>query len=152
MNTKCKRGSKPQPTNPALYASATKKVKSRVKTWPSAYASGQVVNEYKRSGGRYSCSKSNKSTKFDFGLSGLDRWFKERWLNVCFLPKKVPCGTADRVTQSKKPGKYCRPSVRVNSRTPKTLSEISPAKRKAMCSKKKKNPKQKVFLLNYNKY
>jgi len=160
MNNKCKRGSKPQPTNKQLYASATKKVKSRVKIWPSAYASGQVVSEYKRRGGKYSCSSfggtpSRCKNMFDFGLSGLARWFKERWVNVC-SPTKVPCGTAkqlvrnlkgtNRVVPTKKPGKYCRPSVRVNSRTPTTVGELTPKKRRSMCSKKRANPKRKVFL------
>ncbi|MGB0958272.1 MAG: DUF5872 domain-containing protein [Litorivicinus sp.] len=41
------------PTDPAKYARARAKVKARVKKWPSAYASGQVVQEYKRMGGKY---------------------------------------------------------------------------------------------------
>jgi|TARA_S200002703_G_scaffold85525_1_gene73792 hypothetical protein len=45
------------PTDKAKYARATAKVKARVKKWPSAYASGQVVQEYKRMGGRYKVSK-----------------------------------------------------------------------------------------------
>jgi hypothetical protein len=45
------------PTDKAKYARAQAKVKARVKKWPSAYASGQVVQEYKRMGGRYKVSK-----------------------------------------------------------------------------------------------
>jgi len=44
-----------------LYARVRNSVKKKVKVWPSAYASGQVVQEYKRRGGRY--SKSTKGTK-----------------------------------------------------------------------------------------
>ena len=36
-----------------LYIAVRKMVKKKVKVWPSAYASGQVVKEYKRRGGRY---------------------------------------------------------------------------------------------------
>ena len=39
--------------DPRLWAKATAKVKSSVDVWPSAYASGQVVQAYKRMGGRY---------------------------------------------------------------------------------------------------
>ena len=41
------------PTNKTLYNRVRNKVKNRVKVWPSAYASGQVVSEYKRAGGGY---------------------------------------------------------------------------------------------------
>ena len=42
-----------KPVNKALYAKAKAKVKARVAKWPSAYASGQLVQEYKRMGGKY---------------------------------------------------------------------------------------------------
>mgnify|MGYP005657390797 CR=1 FL=1 len=42
-----------KPTKPELYARIKAKVKARVKKWPSAYASGQVVREYKAAGGTY---------------------------------------------------------------------------------------------------
>ena len=38
-----------KPTNPELYA----RIKARVKKWPSAYASGQLVRQYKAAGGGY---------------------------------------------------------------------------------------------------
>jgi hypothetical protein len=44
---------KPVPVNKKLYAKVLKTVKSKVKVWPSAYASGQVVQRYKRLGGTY---------------------------------------------------------------------------------------------------
>ena len=42
-----------KPTNPALYAKIKATVKARVKKWPSAYASGQLVRQYKAAGGGY---------------------------------------------------------------------------------------------------
>ena len=42
-----------KPANPKLYAKAKAIVKARVKKWPSAYASGQLVQQYKRMGGKY---------------------------------------------------------------------------------------------------
>lgn len=41
------------PKNKKLYAQAKKIVKARVKKWPSAYASGQLVQQYKKMGGTY---------------------------------------------------------------------------------------------------
>ena len=41
------------PKNKKLYSKALREVKSKVKVWPSAYASGQVVQRYKRLGGTY---------------------------------------------------------------------------------------------------
>jgi hypothetical protein len=42
-----------KPANPKLYARARAIVKGRVKKWPSAYASGQLVQQYKKMGGTY---------------------------------------------------------------------------------------------------
>ena len=41
------------PKNKKLYARAKAIVKARVKKWPSAYASGQLVRQYKKMGGTY---------------------------------------------------------------------------------------------------
>ena len=46
--------------NKKLYSSVRAMVKRRVKVWPSAYASGQVVQEYKRRGGKYVKTQKNK--------------------------------------------------------------------------------------------
>ena len=46
--------------NKKLYSSVRAMVKRRVKVWPSAYASGQVVQEYKRRGGKYVKTRKNK--------------------------------------------------------------------------------------------
>ena len=126
----CPRGKKSIPVNKNLYNSTKKKVKSRIKVWPSAYASGQLVSGYKRKGGKYKCA---------FG--SLDRWFKEKWVNVC-SKKKVACG---RNKSSKNGYPYCRPSVRVNKHTPKTIREIG-KQGKLLCRKKRKNPYKKVFV------
>jgi hypothetical protein len=41
------------PTNKKLYASVKREAKRKYKVWPSAYASGYLVKEYKRRGGKY---------------------------------------------------------------------------------------------------
>ena len=118
----------------ALYMKAREKVKNRVKVWPSAYASGQVVTEYKKMGGTYKGKKDSKK--------GIDRWFKEEWVNVC-EPKKgggyKKCGR-DQSKIIDYP--YCRPSKRVTKGTPMTVSELKKKKGKEylekLCKKKRK--------------
>jgi hypothetical protein len=119
MTQHCQGGKKPVPTDTARYNRIKQQVKQKVKRWPSAYASAQLVSSYKRSGGRYSCR---------FG--DLNRWFGERWTDVC---TGKPCG--------RKPGEqrkypYCRPTRRINSSTPRTRQELTPEQIKRRCAKK----------------
>ena len=53
-----------------IYIAAKKFVKKKVKVWPSAYASGQVVQEYKRRGGRYRRARKSvrRTRRTRFGL------------------------------------------------------------------------------------
>lgn len=119
----------PTPLDKKLYAKIKKKIKARVKVWPSAYASGQLVKEYKRLGGKYSVKTQ----------SPLKRWFKEQWVDVCNGYKK--CG---RKKSQKKNYPYCRPLKRVDKNTPKTVKEITKAKLKKMCAKKRRNPYKRM--------
>lgn len=118
----------------ALYMKARDKVKKRVKVWPSAYASGQVVTEYKKMGGEYKGKKSLDK--------GIGRWFKEEWVNVCkpkVKGKYQKCGR-EQSKVSKYP--YCRPSKRVTKGTPKTVGELVDKHGKdyldKLCKKKRK--------------
>ena len=54
---------------------------------------------------------------------GLDRWFKENWVDV---KTGKPCG---RQKGEKRGYPACRPSKRVSSKTPKTTKEMSPAEK-----------------------
>ena len=90
-----------------LYNSIKTKIKNRSKVWPSAYASGQLVRAYKSKGGRYRCTS--------FG--NLDRWFKERWVDVC-RPKGKGYKSCGRKKSSWTSYPYCRPLKRINSKTP----------------------------------
>lgn len=45
------------PTNAALYARVKAEAKRKFAVFPSAYASGWLVREYKRRGGKYRTSK-----------------------------------------------------------------------------------------------
>ena len=121
----CK-GKKSVPVNLGLYNRIKSDVKRKVKRWPSAYASGQLVRIYKQKGGKYRCSS--------FG--SLDRWFKEKWIDVCKRSssgKNLPCG---RKKSSPNGYPYCRPSRRISSQTPKTSFEIPNSILKKRCALK----------------
>jgi hypothetical protein len=123
-----------EPINKKLYQQVKKEAKEKFKVWPSAYASGWLVKEYKRRGGTYKeGSTSNRP---------LERWYTEKWIDVCYLPKIVPCGRK-KAKWTDYP--YCRPLYRVNSETPKTAKELSRNEIKTRCSKKKKDPKTRIL-------
>lgn len=110
-----------------LYCRVKQSIKKKVKVFPSAYASGLIVQEYKRRGGRYSGNKNGD----------LKRWFDEKWVNIC-TSDFSPCGR--KQTDTKK-YPYCRPSKRVSKKTPTTVHELKQKygkdKIKKMCSKKR---------------
>ena len=113
--------------NKKLYLETKAKIDKSIKgrRW-GAYDSGRLVREYKAAGGKYSGSK---------GKSNLDRWYKEKWVDTCAWPKRKPCGR-----KNSKSIAYCRPSVKVNSKTPKLVQDLTDAQIKARCNKKKMSP------------
>ena len=117
------------PADPALYRRVQNKVRARVDRWPSAYASGQVVHEYKSimdSKGLepYLDSKPAAST-------GLHRWYRERWIDIA---TGKPCGSAKTATYYP----TCRPSRRVTSKSPVTARELTPDQKKRMVRRKQR--------------
>ena len=75
--------------------------------------------------------------------SGLDRWFKEKWVDISKKDKSgkhPPCGRSDADK-----GKYpkCRPSKKVTKDTPVTSKELSKAEKKKAVTKKRKAEKKK---------
>ena len=127
------------PTDKKLYESIKTRVKSRVARWPSAYASGQVVQNYKAAFKRkYGASKSPYTGKGDKKLA---RWYKEVWVDLC-RPGFPPCGR--QVMKGKYP--FCRPRKRVNKGTPMTVGEVlkkyGMAKIRERCARKQKAKKK----------
>jgi hypothetical protein len=115
---------RPKPRNAALYARVQKAVKAGVRRWPSAYASGLVVQKYKAAGGTYKgCSKAS---------GGLTKWFKEKWVNVC-SPTLPACGRAT-AGMSEREYRRAYPKCRPLS----VAKKMSAAKRKAACARKRK--------------
>lgn len=113
---------KPRPRDAKLYAEASEAVKARVRRWPSAYASAQVVQEYKRRGGTYEpgCERG-----------GLDVWFDEEWVNVC-EPDLPPCGRESKASEAEYRRAYpkCRPLAEARA--------MSEAERSAACARKRR--------------
>ncbi len=62
---------------------------------------------------------------------GLDRWFAEKWVDV---KTGKACGRQEGESRPGYPA--CRPSKRINSQTPKTSSEMSPAEKARFKSSK----------------
>lgn len=84
------------------------KVKSQYDVFPSARASQAIAKCRKASG---SVRKSSEGTS-------LKRWEKEEWTDT---RTGKACGAGGK-------NEYCRPKVKVSSKTPKTISEISKSK------------------------
>tara|TARA_Y100001972_G_scaffold129105_1_gene194208 strand:+ start:2557 stop:2964 length:408 start_codon:yes stop_codon:yes gene_type:complete len=113
--------------NKSLYKKARETVYPRYKR-PSAYRSMALQKEYIRLGGKYT-----KKTK------GLSRWRDEKWVSVKdYLDgKTVACGD-DEIGNN-----ACRPTKRIDSKTPITIQEVikkfGKAKVRQIVNKKIKN-------------
>lgn len=79
------------------------------------YRSSWIVNTYKKLGGKYSGSKPK--------LTGLSRWYKEKWINLN-KPIKNGYENCGRKNLSEK-YPLCRPTYRITNKTPKTYNELS---------------------------
>lgn len=127
------------PKNTKLYNKVVEKAKKIYKKWPSAYASAWVAKEYKNQGGTYTGRKNPKS--------GITRWLNEEWINVCKLPKKVPCGRSKLSAKNwKKKYPYCRPSKKITSKTPVLASKLKKSQIDKLCKRKRKSPMKRIIL------
>lgn len=73
------------------------------------------------------------------GMSALQRWFKEEWVNVCEKDDKgnyKPCGR-QAATRKAEDYPYCRPLHRVDKNTPRTVGELSEQELTQMCERKR---------------
>ena len=122
--------------NPELYKKIKRKLQSKIKNrrW-GVYDSARLIRMYKDQGGKYS---KNKKT------FGTDRWFDEKWIDACAWLNGVtrPCG---RSKPNEQKLRYCRPLVRVNSKTPKTVKELSRKEIARRCNEKRRNPNKIII-------
>jgi hypothetical protein len=111
------------------------------------YASSRLVKTYKKQGGTYTNDKNQKTTvkkKNTSGPIGLDRWFKEIWINICESqpPQKiVKCGRS-KIEKEKNNNTYpvCRPYKRITPETPKTYQEMDKTEIDKICKQKRRVP------------
>jgi hypothetical protein len=105
-----------EPLNKQLYEDVKEKIMKSYKK-NSAFASGAIVKEYKRQGGKYKNTGEQKKLK---------RWFDEKWINVNPLLNKT------------KEGAYplFRPTKKINSQTPTLAQEIPKERLLALYHKK----------------
>lgn len=127
-----------KPTNLKLYNRVKAEAKAKFKTYPSIYANSWLVQEYKDRGGKY--KEDGKESN-----GGLVQWYQEKWVDV---KTGKPCGRSQGEKRDGYPA--CRPTVRVNAKTPKTVSELS-AKEKAKFIEAKKGPAKIDFQMKRKK-
>jgi hypothetical protein len=126
--------SKPKPADRRLYAAVIADAKRRFAVWPSAYASGWVVQEYARRGGRYEPAAPAGSSAGS--STGLTKWFGEEWVDLSRpvydaaggLTGYEPCGRA-----ASNPAAYpkCRPLAQAMAMTPEEVRSAIQRKRAA---------------------
>lgn len=128
------------PADANLYNRIKMEVKKSVQRWPSAYASGQLVQKYKKAFEKKHGPKKLAYTSKKIKLTSLERWFKETWVNLCKEKKNgqyASCGTRKGKTYP-----YCRPMKRIDKSTPMTVYELinkyGKAKLKEQCKAKQK--------------
>ena len=109
----------PKPTNIKLYEQVKKEMKGKYEELRSPFLSGAIVAEYKKRGGKY--VNDDKERK-------LDRWFKEKWVNINPI-----VGITDDKAYA-----FFRPTVQVSEKTPALAQEISKPNLKTLVKKKQK--------------
>ena len=100
----------PKPNDKELYEKIKKEITNKYK--PSAYRSGLLVKKYKEE--YYKKHKNNNAYSGDRQNSNLKRWFNEKWTN-----QRGEIGYKNK-------GDIYRPTIRINSKTPTTLNELTP--------------------------
>jgi len=138
--------------NPDLWITIRNEAREKFQVFPSAYASSWISREYKKRGGTFSDDEHyvEKKTK---DTSDLTRWFNELWVNVCepikdaqysspqSSPQYPPCGRKhSNLDHYENDYPFCRPSVRVSSKTPKTVQEFSKSQLTKLCAAKRSQP------------
>lgn len=117
-------------TDGELHSRAVSAAKAKFKVWPSAYASGYVVQQYKQMYKKKhgSLSGAFKGDSGDIHADDLDKWFKEKWVRIGANGEIMgPCGA-----RSEKEGKpKCLPQAKAQSMTKEERQTVVARKRNA---------------------
>ncbi|AGE55726.1 hypothetical protein ATCVMN08101_692R [Acanthocystis turfacea Chlorella virus MN0810.1] len=119
------------PTDKTTYDRIKRQVKSQVERWPSAYASGLVVQKYKTAMAKKG-KKPYKSSSPPKKKTALARWYAEDWINVKTGKK---CGEVRTKTYYP----TCRPRKRITSETPRTAKELTKKQKEKMIAIKQRS-------------
>lgn len=128
----------PVPLRTKLYEAVKRQADATFES-PSAYKSGWIVKTYKRLGGKYADDGARA------GDSGLGKWFREAWVDLNRLRTDGSferCGRQRAVQGGRYP--LCRPSIRVDRTTPKTVKELSPRAIQTARKRKSRSPGRHV--------
>ena len=130
-------------TDKDLHSRAVAAAKSKFKVWPSAYASGYVVQQYKRmyKEKHGSMSGAFKSDGQEIYADDLDKWFKEKWVRIGANGEIMgPCGAREE-----KEGKpKCLPEAKAQAMSKEERQTIVARKRKADPDPERKGPAKMV--------
>jgi hypothetical protein len=130
-------------TDKELHSRAVAAAKSKFKVWPSAYASGYVVQQYKRmyKEKHGSMSGAFKSDGQEIYADDLDKWFKEKWVRIGANGEIMgPCGAREE-----KEGKpKCLPEAKAQAMSKEERQTIVARKRKADPDPERKGPAKMV--------
>jgi len=127
------------PSDPIIYANVVETIKDRVKRWPSAYASGMVVKEYKRImslEGREPYERRNNTRPNE--MNPLTRWFKEKWIDISTGNQ---CG-ARKDGETNYP--TCRPSIKISKQTPLLANQLSVTQKEQLIKDKNISKKKSI--------
>ena len=117
-------------TDEALHGRAVAAAKAKFKVWPSAYASGYVVQQYKRmyKEKHGSTSGAFKGDNGEIHADDLGQWFKEGWVRIGANGEIMgPCGG-----RGEKEGKpKCLPKAKAQALSKEERQTIVARKRKA---------------------
>jgi phage-related protein (TIGR01555 family) len=130
-------------TDEELHSRAVSAAKAKFKVWPSAYASGYVVQQYKQMYKKKhgSLSGAFKSDEGDLHADDLDKWFKEKWVRIGASGEILgPCGAREE-----KEGKpKCLPQAKAQAMSKEERQTIVRRKRAADPDPERKGPAKMV--------
>ena len=117
-------------TDKELHSRAVSAAKAKFKVWPSAYASGYVVQQYKQMFKKKhgSLSGAFKGDEGEIHADDLEQWFKEKWVRIGANGEIMgPCGG-----RGEKEGKpKCLPQAKAQAMSKEERQTIVARKRKA---------------------
>lgn len=130
-------------TDKELHSRAVSAAKVKFKVWPSAYASGYVVQQYKQMYKKKhgSLGGAFKSDEGELHADDLDKWFKEKWVRIGANGEILgPCGAREE-----KEGKpKCLPQAKAQAMSKEERQTIVRRKRAADPDPERKGPAKMV--------